>query len=115
VNDNLSFRANKQSIGSLKLYVTLTSNWGFLQFMFSDLLDHGVLIYSNQPAWERSDVGFEWRDDGAIKVPDIFAIVVTMTAGVAPWLNYKRFSLRTLLIVTTLVAVVLGAIVYAAR
>jgi hypothetical protein len=83
--------------------------------MFSDGLDNGILRYSNQPAWERSDVGFEWRDDGAVKVPDAFAIVVTMTAGVVPWLNCKRFTLRTLLIATTLVALVLGFIVYATR
>jgi hypothetical protein len=34
--------------------------------------------------------------------------------GVLPWLRW-RFSLRTLLIATTLVALVLGAIVYAVR
>ena len=34
----------------------------------------------------------------------------------APWIRWsRRFSLRTLLIATTLVAVVLGLIVYAAR
>jgi hypothetical protein len=41
------------------------------------------------------------------------AVVVALSA---PWIRWsKRFSLRTLLIVTTLVAVLLGLIVYLAR
>jgi hypothetical protein len=43
----------------------------------------------------------------------IVLLVVSAIAGV-PWLRF-RFSLRTLLIATTLVAVVLGLIVWAAR
>ena len=43
--------------------------------------------------------------------------VAVATLGVAPWIGCLRwrFSLRTLLIATTLVAVVLGLAVYAAR
>jgi hypothetical protein len=48
--------------------------------------------------------------DIAIWVP---ALLVTVIAAV-PWIP-KRFSLRTLLLATTLLAVVLGLIVYAAR
>jgi hypothetical protein len=45
-------------------------------------------------------------------VPQWFVTVVAVTLAVAPWLRWsKRFSLRTLLIATTLVAVVLGLIV----
>ena len=39
---------------------------------------------------------------------------VARDCGVAPWLRW-RFSLRTLLIATTLVAVVLGLIVWSVR
>jgi hypothetical protein len=47
-----------------------------------------------------------------VRAPYWLMALLTMTIGVAPWL---RFSLRTLLIATTLVALVLGAIVYAER
>ena len=43
-------------------------------------------------------------------------MVLAASIGLAPWIRWsKRFSLRTLLIATTLVAVVLGLIVWAAR
>ena len=49
-----------------------------------------------------------------ISVPYSFLILLTSMVAVSPWFLW-RFSLRTLLIVTTLVAVGLGAIVYAVR
>jgi hypothetical protein len=47
-------------------------------------------------------------------VPDWFALIFLTTIASLPWLRYtpNRFSLRTLLIATTLVAVVLGAIMW---
>jgi hypothetical protein len=50
-------------------------------------------------------------------VPDWFSVLVFAILAALPWarqLNW-RFSLRTLLITTTLVAILLGLIVYAAR
>ncbi len=45
-------------------------------------------------------------------VPTWFVVGFTLTVGVAPWFaNRLTFSLRTLLIATTVVAVVLGIIV----
>jgi hypothetical protein len=42
--------------------------------------------------------------------------LILFGVGAAPWIRWsKRFSLRTLLIATTLVAVVLGLVVYVAR
>jgi hypothetical protein len=49
-----------------------------------------------------------------ISFPNWFPTLISLVLTVAPWLRY-RFSLRTLLIVTTLVAVVLGLIVYTLR
>ena len=43
-----------------------------------------------------------------------FAVALAMVFAAVPWILW-RFSLRTLLIATTLVAVVLGLIVYAVR
>jgi hypothetical protein len=50
-----------------------------------------------------------------IRVPTWFAALVSSIVAATPWIPIKRFSLRTLLIATTLVAVVLGALVYAMR
>jgi hypothetical protein len=42
--------------------------------------------------------------------------VIFFVAALSPWIHWsKRFGLRTLLIATTLVAVLLGLVVYAAR
>jgi hypothetical protein len=49
-------------------------------------------------------------DDGLILVPCWFGILLTIAASICPWLCW-RFSLRTLLIATMLVAVALGIIV----
>jgi hypothetical protein len=56
-------------------------------------------------------------DRDAWFIPYWFLVLVSATLTAISWLPWwsKRFSLRTLLIATTLVAVVLGAIVYAVR
>jgi hypothetical protein len=50
-------------------------------------------------------------------MPHWFPVLLLATSAVAPWYRRIRwrFSLRTLLIATTLVAVVLGLVVYFAR
>jgi hypothetical protein len=51
-----------------------------------------------------------------VSVPHWFSIVVTANIAAAPWFGWSnRFSLRTLLIATTLVAVMLGIIVWSSR
>jgi hypothetical protein len=57
------------------------------------------------------------RDGFRITFPHRLPIAITGILAVAPWIPQLRlrFSLRTLLIATTLVAVVLGLAVYAAR
>jgi hypothetical protein len=47
----------------------------------------------------------------AVKVPFWFAVALATVLAAAPWLP-SRFSLRTLLLATTLVAVGLGVVVY---
>jgi hypothetical protein len=49
-----------------------------------------------------------------IWIPYWFLIPLSVIAAAAPWLRH-RFSLRTLLIATTLIAVVLGMIVWMSR
>jgi hypothetical protein len=53
----------------------------------------------------------EWT----VYMPHWFCIMLSAAAATIPWIRWSnRFSLRTLLIATTLVAVVLGAVVWAA-
>ena len=56
---------------------------------------------------------FDFRRHSYI-APDWFVLIVLAALAVAPWIRHLRwqFSLRTLLIVTTLVAVGLGLIVW---
>ncbi len=49
-----------------------------------------------------------------LALPDWLLFLFTVALGALPWFRYQ-FSLRTLLIATTLVAVVLGVAVFAAR
>jgi hypothetical protein len=49
-----------------------------------------------------------------VRIPNWFLLLGCCGLGSFPWLPFKRFSLRTLLIATTLVAVVLGLIVWLA-
>jgi hypothetical protein len=95
----------------------------------------GYLLLDEQisvpvPNWmERSRSGsllgtsIEWSTlsaDGATArgigtaIPDWLPVLVAAVFAIIPWLRW-RFSLRTLLIATTLVAAVLGLIVYALK
>jgi hypothetical protein len=53
------------------------------------------------------------RKGNAVEVPHWFPVLVSSTFAAAPWIRWK-FSLRTLLIATTLIAVVLGVVVWSA-
>ena len=52
----------------------------------------------------------------ALVIPHWFSILFSATLAAIPWIRVKRrFSLRTLLIATTLVAVVLGLVAWSMR
>jgi hypothetical protein len=60
--------------------------------------------------------GIPIRTVDFVQVPYWFVFLLAAAVGAAPWISVsKRFSLRTLLIATTLVAVVLGLIVAVLR
>ena len=54
-------------------------------------------------------------NSAAVRIPMWALLFLSIAASAAPWLPFKRFSLRTLLIATTLVAVVLGLFVWLSR
>ena len=108
-NDNLLIGTGQRGSN-----VVIVSNWGFLQALFNQTITVTGIEYTKQIAWTRTDVGFEWRDDGAIKVPDLFPIVIALAAGVAPWIRWSlRFSLSTILLSMAILAAILGAFIYA--
>jgi hypothetical protein len=74
----------------------------------------------NHEQWTQglADSQFEWESSPTqwyIKLPDWLLVLVFGCAGMLPWIHQLKlsFSLRTLLVATTLVAVLLGLIVWA--
>ena len=76
------------------------------------------------PAWQKLPTscwgaGFSWRSSPyiSVRLPYWIPTLIFVVASVLPWIVQMsfRFSLRTLLIATTLIALVLGTIVYAMR
>lgn len=98
--------------GMLRRYrIVLTSENARLRFATEN--------YTNLPAdtpWRRF-TGPVLPGRARVGVPHLIAILILSAFAAAPWLRqWKwRFSLRTLLIATTLVAVGLGLIVWAVR
>ena len=78
-------------------------------------------LYFERNTWDFSGevLGFRWTSGNGywqLTIPDWATLLLTISLAALPWLRWpKQFSLRTLLIATTLVAVVLGLIVWAAR
>ena len=77
----------------------------------------GWTIAFGKPA---QPVHFKWVNEQRsrkIMLPYVFLVPILIALSAIPWYGsfQSRFSLRTLLIATTLVAVVLGLVVYAAR
>ena len=65
--------------------------------------------------WELNTFHYPWGGwECSMTIPHCLLVVSTSMFAVAPWLPW-RFGLRTLLTATTLVAVLLGMIVYAVR
>jgi len=63
--------------------------------------------------------GYSFSRSGTVDgvtYPHWFAILTFATLSVVPWIRWRtRFSIRALLIGTTLIAVALGIVVYALR
>jgi hypothetical protein len=74
---------------------------------------------SRDVEWEAEFFGFGvtlYPTDSHIFMPIWFVVLSTAALAPIPWLHWSnRFSLRTLLIATTLLAVALGVIVYTMR
>ena len=90
-------------------------------WMFDSVTDtkNMIAVFSNVGKPPLSWLGFRLQFSASLVVivlPYWFLILAVTTIASIPWTGWKRrFSLRTLLIATTLVAVVLGLIVWAAE
>jgi hypothetical protein len=79
---------------------------------------HGSVSISKDEENPTTIFGFGWTtDDDSITayIPFWFLVLTCAAAAILPPPLFKRFSLRTLLIATTLVALVLGLIVWLVR
>lgn len=124
--DHLRFPINSYQVvggwsveGTIAVY-RATYQPGFFdrlsRFMHHDLVNRDVIDQRPQiRVGNHGPLGFGVVTDRGSFFPYFsywVPVLVTACMGALPWLPW-RFSLRTLLIATTLIAVVLGAIVYA--
>jgi hypothetical protein len=100
----VSASQGKLSIETINDRVLLPPGWSRVSFWDSDSDDEPKTLF-----------GFGWqRENGSITANLPLCFLALLCAAIA-WLQGKRFSLRTLLIATTLVAVVLELGVWMAR
>jgi len=88
--------------------------WGRTSFSISDD-DFNFDDDSDSNEELRTILGFGWQaEKGSFTAaaPFWFLALACVAVTAVPWLRFKRFSLRTLLIATTVVAAVLGLIAW---
>jgi hypothetical protein len=116
---DLVFRSDARGV------TTLGSNGGALYLNRSTFPGNvGGSLWSGGSGWNfrpipagnrsRSSFGWQWSEaDKKIKAPCWFLALLFSIFAAVPWIRW-HFRLRTLLIATTLVAMVLGLVVYVA-
>jgi hypothetical protein len=81
--------------------------------------EHIITAGRRTLSFDDNVVGFLWRRQPnltRIDIPFWFLMLTGMVIAATPWLRETwRFSLRTLLIATTLISLLLGLVVYASR
>jgi hypothetical protein len=106
--------------------VSICSNHGTLVFTKLTVLNNSIdsidftgWLYETARPEFTTKRQFDWEFSGngfSLQFPTWLLAILIAAGSWIPWLEPKwKFSLRTLLIATTLIAVVLGLIVYAAR
>jgi hypothetical protein len=89
----------------------------------ASLAQNKLLRWIVHPAarWRRSEdwattpvLGFQWSRGGEPRpmIPHWFATFIFAVLAVLPWLHWRRFSLRTLLVFVTVAAILMGAMAY---
>ena len=91
----------------------LNSQWGFLHESVMDDFLNQIGLWSLDDIQDFQIVNSS-RGELVINIPHWFPAMLFATLSAAPWIRW-RFTLRTLLIAITAVAVVLGLIVWLSR
>ena len=96
---------------------TLAIQCWYREFISKELVP---MFRKSDMSWLTTNAGLSVRGTPGLGIESVsisywLLTVATGALATMPWLPIWRFSLRTLLIATTLVAVVLGAVVYAIR
>ena len=101
------------AIGSTTTSVRFPAN----NYLRTDADEWWSLVNENAvPPYNSRIWGTFLQQNGSVAAPYWFAFTLSCLATALPWLRFGwQFSLRTLLIATTLVAVVLGLIVWGVR
>ena len=76
---------------------------------------HPAALWRRSEHWATKPVlGFQWSRDGYPRpmIPHWFPTLIFAVLAAAPWLHWRRFSLRTLLIFMTVAALLMGAFGY---
>jgi hypothetical protein len=109
-----------------KIWTYVISDSGTLSFGRRDLNQFESFLPPEAQGWTYEDYGpnigrnvsrfaFEWSaPEAMIRAPAWFLALFSATSAILPWIRW-RYSLRTLLIATTLLAVVLGLVVWSIR
>jgi hypothetical protein len=71
-------------------------------------------VLNSRTGWNPSGFYWSWQLGPWVQVRHWFALMLVATCAVVPWIRW-RFSLRTLLIAATVVAVILGLTVMMLR
>ena len=101
--------------------VTVQSTRNDFSRFYNDPIDEqwrgDIIQYDGKPA--PTTLGFRWQykpTSLAVTAPYRVLVLFPIAMGFLPWISWSRqFTIRTLLIATTLIAVVLGLAAYASR
>jgi hypothetical protein len=119
-------RESLNRVNNSNVQTVISSSFGSLMFNRFDLnllesflppKAHGWLYrkYELRTGYAEPPFSFIWNaSEWRIAVPHWFVLCILAALATSPWIRW-RFSLRTLLIATTLVAVLLGAMMWAVR
>ena len=108
--------------GSSQRFITVSSTLGRLYIWYDG--DASQIFWPGGPQWNfyegRTTIpgsgSFVGGGQAYFVIPHLAIAIGSIGLGYMPWLTWSlRFSLRTLLIVTTLVAVVLGLVMWTAN
>ena len=119
---NIQLPARTFSVWQLRgnSVLTTTASPGPLKVSTNSVSANSPIVSTKGAPQNRIGLGFSgvtYRGGFFVTFPNWFPVMVSATFAVAMWFGTipRRFSLRTLLTATTLVAVVLGLIVAIAR